>query len=137
MPQKTTKEDPASGKYVRYGLQGAILCVLATAVVLFLTVEPETWSHLSEFNWWFAPVIVLTIIVAWLCNGGRIFVISRALGHRLTYAQAVSVSLSTEFGIVLLFWRAATYHLYLIGGGCLFFYLGGHMRKVFPDGPAR
>ena len=96
MPQKTTKEDPAFGKYVRYGLQGAILCVLATAVVLFLTVEPETWSHLSEFNWWFAPVIVLTIIVAWLCNGGRIFVISRALGHRLTYAQAVSVSLSTE-----------------------------------------
>lgn len=90
---------PRIGKYLRYGLQGITLCILATAIILFVTVETETWNHIAEFNWWFAPVIVVAIIIAWLCNGGRIWINSRALGHQLRYRQAISVSLSTEFGI--------------------------------------
>jgi uncharacterized protein (TIRG00374 family) len=90
---------PRIGKYLRYGLQGVTLCVLATVLVLFFTVESETWNHIAHFNWWFAPIILSAIVLAWLCNGGRIWINSRALGHKLTYRQAVSVSLSTEFGI--------------------------------------
>jgi len=87
------------GKYLRYALQGVTLGVLATAIILFFTVEEETWGHIEQFNWWFAPIILMAIVVAWLCNGGRIWINSRALGHQLTYQQAISVSMSTEFGI--------------------------------------
>ncbi|MDG2168467.1 MAG: lysylphosphatidylglycerol synthase transmembrane domain-containing protein [Opitutales bacterium] len=90
---------PRLGKYLRYGLQGVTLCILATVVILFFTVESETWNHIAQFNWIFAPIILVCIFIAWLCNGGRIWINSKALGHQLTYKQAISVSMSTEFGI--------------------------------------
>ncbi|MCB1122204.1 MAG: flippase-like domain-containing protein [Verrucomicrobiae bacterium] len=99
MEEPAQQSSPTLGKYVRYGLQGVILCILATALVLFFTVEGETWNHIAMFNWWFAPIILGAIFIAWLCNGGRIWINSRALGHRLSYQQAISVSMSTEFGI--------------------------------------
>ena len=99
MEEKNGATSPKIGKYLRYGLQGVTLCILATAVILFLTVEKETWTHIEQFNWWFAPIILSAIFIAWLCNGGRIWINSRALGHQLRYRQAISVSMSTEFGI--------------------------------------
>ncbi|MCZ6671734.1 MAG: lysylphosphatidylglycerol synthase transmembrane domain-containing protein, partial [Verrucomicrobia bacterium] len=99
MADTSTNSSPTIGKYLRYGLQGVTLCIVATAVVLFFTVESETWNYIAQFNWWFAPIILSAIVVAWLCNGGRIWINSRALGHQLQYRQAISVSMSTEFGI--------------------------------------
>ncbi|MBH53534.1 MAG: hypothetical protein CMI18_04210 [Opitutaceae bacterium] len=99
MPESDSSSSPKIGKYLRYGLQGVTLCILATALVLFFTVEDETWGHIAMFNWRFAPLIVAAIFVAWLCNGGRIWINSRALGHKIKYRQAISVSMSTEFGI--------------------------------------
>jgi len=87
------------GKYLRYGLQGVILGIVATAIILFFTTKEETWNYIAQFNSWYAPIILLAIVVAWLCNGGRIWINSRALGHELKYRQAISVSMSTEFGI--------------------------------------
>ena len=90
---------PRFGRYLRLGLQGAVLCVLASVLVLYFTVKPETWSYLSDFDRRFAPIVLGAVLVAWLCNGGRIYVNARALGHRLSYLQSVCVSLSMEFGI--------------------------------------
>lgn len=90
---------PVFRKYVRFGMQGVVLGMLATAAVFFFTVEPDTWTHLSDFNWFYAPILIGGIFTAWLCNGGRIWINSRALDHKLKYRQAISISLSTEFGI--------------------------------------
>jgi len=90
---------PRFGRYLRLGLQGAVLCVIAAILVLYFTVKPETWHYLSRFDTRFAPVILAAIVIAWLCNGGRIYVNARALGHRLSFVQSVCVSLSMEFGI--------------------------------------
>jgi glycosyltransferase 2 family protein len=90
---------PRFGMYLRLGLQGAVLCVLASVLVLYFTVKPETWTYLSSFDWRFTPLILGTVVIAWLCNGGRIYVNARALGHRLSFVQSVCVSLSMEFGI--------------------------------------
>ena len=90
---------PRFRRYLRVGLQGAVLCVLASVLVLYFTVKSDTWTYLSRFDWSFAPLILVVVVIAWLCNGGRIFVNARALGHRLSYLQSLCVSLSMEFGI--------------------------------------
>jgi glycosyltransferase 2 family protein len=90
---------PRFGRYLRLGLQGAVLCVLAAILVLYFTVKPETWNYLSSFDKRFAPVIIGAVVIAWFCNGGRIYVNARALGHRLSFVQSICVSLSMEFGI--------------------------------------
>jgi uncharacterized protein (TIRG00374 family) len=36
-------------------------------------------------------------------------------------------------GLVLILWRFSTYHLYLLCGGAVFFYVSGHMEKIFPS----
>jgi uncharacterized membrane protein YbhN (UPF0104 family) len=38
----------------------------------------------------------------------------------------------TMVGLVLLLWRFSTYHLYLLAGGAVFFYVSGHMNTIFP-----
>lgn len=88
-----------AGRYLRLGVQGGILSVIAATLVIFFTVESKTWSHLSQFNWWFVPLVLFVVVTAWLCNSGRVYVNARALGHKLSYAQSIAVSLSTEFGI--------------------------------------
>jgi glycosyltransferase 2 family protein len=99
MPSKDTSSQPHFRRYFRYGIQGATLGIVATLIVLFFTTEENTWNHLAQFNWYYAPVVLIAIAVAWLCNGGRIWVNSRALGHQIKYRQAICVSMSTEFGI--------------------------------------
>ncbi len=38
-------------------------------------------------------------------------------------------------GVVVLLWRFFTYHLYLIGGGCMFFWTCARLPHVFPASP--
>lgn len=99
MGTKDTSSQPQFRRYLRYGIQGSTLGLVATIIVLFFTTEEDTWNHIAQFNWWYAPVVIIAIVIAWLCNGARIWINSRALGHQLKYRQAISVSMSTEFGI--------------------------------------
>ncbi len=39
-------------------------------------------------------------------------------------------------GVVVLLWRFFTYHLYLIGGGCMFFWTCARLHQLFPAAPA-
>lgn len=84
---------------VRYLLQAMALGGIATVGVFFFTLREDTWEQMRRFQWTLLPVLFGTVGVAWLCNGGRVLVLSRALGHNLTYRQAMAVSLSAEFGI--------------------------------------
>jgi uncharacterized protein (TIRG00374 family) len=54
---------------------------------------------MRQFHWPLLPVLFGTVFLAWICNGGRVLVLSRALGYKMSFHQAIAVSLSAEFGI--------------------------------------
>jgi glycosyltransferase 2 family protein len=83
----------------RYALQGAILGVLANGAVFLYTQSDETFIHLQQFRWDVGAMLFVLVLVAWVCNGGRIYLLSRSLGYPLSYKQSISISLSSEFGI--------------------------------------
>jgi uncharacterized protein (TIRG00374 family) len=83
----------------RWLLQGVALGGVATVAVFFATVRDDTWEQLRLFNWRWLPLMMGLVVIAWLCNGGRVWLLCRALGHPLRYRQALAVSLSSEFGI--------------------------------------
>ncbi|MBE2214829.1 MAG: flippase-like domain-containing protein [Opitutaceae bacterium] len=87
------------GRLLRYVLQGVALGAVATALVLVFTTGEDTWIHLKEFSPAYLPLLFAMVVTAWACNGGRVWLMCRAMGHPLRYRQAISVSLSTEFGI--------------------------------------
>lgn len=87
------------GRLLRYVLQGVALGAVATALVLVFTTGEDTWVHLREFSPAYLPLLFAMVFIAWACNGGRVWLMCRAMGHPLRYRQAIAVSLSTEFGI--------------------------------------
>ena len=87
------------GILFRYAIQGAILGVLASAAVFLYTHSEDTIIHLREFQWKLAVLMLGMIITAWLCNGCRIYLLSRSLGYPLKFRQCIATSLSCEFGI--------------------------------------
>lgn len=87
------------GRLLRYALQGAALCLAASAIVFFWRVEPATWRNLSQFRPGFLPLLFLMVLCGWTCNGIRTMVLAQALGRRLSLRQALGISLSTEFAI--------------------------------------
>lgn len=87
------------GRLLRYVLQGVALGAVATALVLVFTTGEDTWVHLREFSPAYLPLLFAMVFLAWACNGARVWLMGRAMGHPLRYRQALSVSLSTEFGI--------------------------------------
>lgn len=84
---------------LRYALQGVVLAVLASVAVFFYTLKPQTYTALLEFQWGILVLLFPMIATAWLCNGLRVFILSRSLGYPLTLLQSLSISLSFEFGV--------------------------------------
>lgn len=83
----------------RYALQALTLGILASTLVFFYTVEPETYEALRNFHWGWLLAIFPLIFLAWVCNGLRVFILSRSLGYPLTFRQSLCISLSFEFGV--------------------------------------
>lgn len=93
------KQRFTSQSLFRYAFQAVIFAILATiGVVLFYT-DPETFEHLRQVNWGMKIWLLIMIVFAWLCNGMRIYLLTRSLGYPIRYIQSLSVSLSSEFGI--------------------------------------
>lgn len=86
-------------KMMRYVLQGVALGALVTVLVLVFTTGEETIEHLRDFNPIYLPLLFGMVVLAWACNGARVWLMCRATGHPLRYRQTIAVSLSTEFGI--------------------------------------
>lgn len=86
-------------KMLRFVLQGVALGALATVIVLAFTLRAGTWQHLRNFPPLILPLLGGMVVLAWACNGARVWLMCRAAGHPLAYRQAIAVSLSTEFGI--------------------------------------
>ncbi len=86
-------------RMLRYVLQGLALGGIASVLVVVFTAREETLERLGNFSFSILPVLFAMVVVAWLCNGARIWLMCRAAGHPLRYRQSIAVSLSTEFGI--------------------------------------
>lgn len=87
-------------RLLRYSLQAIVLGVLAsTAVLIYFTKPEQTLGHLREFDWKYAIVCIGVVILAWMCNALRIYLLTRSLGYALRYRQALCISMSMEFGI--------------------------------------
>ncbi|BET65229.1 flippase-like domain-containing protein [Opitutales bacterium ASA1] len=86
-------------RMLRYVLQGLALGGIASVLVVIFTTREETFERLSQFSLATLPLLFGMVLVAWACNGFRVWLMCRAAGHPLAYRQAIAVSLSTEFGI--------------------------------------
>ncbi len=86
-------------KMLRYVLQGVALGAVATVLVFIFTAKPDTFDQLRQFSPAYVPLLFAMVVVAWVCNGARVWVMCRAAGYPLRYRQTIAVSLSTEFGI--------------------------------------
>lgn len=84
---------------LRYAIQGVVLAVLATTGVVLFYTDPSTFRHLSQVNWVIKIGLLAMVVLAWLCNGMRVLLLTRSMGYRLSFLQSLSVSLSSEFGI--------------------------------------
>ncbi len=84
---------------MKFALKGAALGVVAAIGVMIFYSAPDTYEHLNRLSWNMRFMLLGMIVFAWLCNGCRVFILSRSLGYRLRYLQSLSVSLSSEFGI--------------------------------------
>ncbi len=83
----------------RYVVQGVALGAVASVLVVFFTSGAETLDHLRAFSPRWLPLLFGMVALAWCCNGARVWLMCRAAGHPLRYARALTVSLSSEFGI--------------------------------------
>lgn len=87
------------GRLLRYACQGVALVSIVTVLVLLFTLGPATVEKLGGFSRAGFSVLVGMVVLAWLCNGARTWLLSRALGHSLTYPQSLCIKLSMEFGV--------------------------------------
>jgi uncharacterized protein (TIRG00374 family) len=93
------KPPPVLKKLIRYAVQGTILGVVATAGVFLYTLAPETLEQLHGFSWHYVPVFLALVVCSWISTAARVWVLSRSLGHRLQFRQAIAVTLSTDFAV--------------------------------------
>ena len=76
-----------------------ILGVVAMAIVTFWSTGGEAWQLLRRFDLRYAGLCLAIVLVAWVCNGLRLKLLSGSLGYRLSLARATQVTLCGEFGI--------------------------------------
>ena len=94
----STKDGITARKFLRYGLQGAILALVVTIAIIVLTMAPDTLRQAGQIKLAFIPLVLLLVAGAWLCFAGRISLSAKALGYHVRYRDAVKIALSTEFG---------------------------------------
>lgn len=90
---------PPSASWLRLGVRAGLLALVVSALVLVFTFEESTWDHLRRLDPLTAVELLALVAVVWLCGGGRLFTLARAMGYRPSYRQSLTVTLSSEFGI--------------------------------------
>lgn len=84
---------------LRWAIRGLILAMVAGLLVVALTTDAETWSHLQDFRWTAAPLLLALVATAWTANGVRTWLLARVLHHQIRLRDALRVTLATEFAI--------------------------------------
>ena len=89
---------PSVRTLLRLGVQAAAIGLVASTILVAMTVEPDTWRRVAGWRWQAAPILIGLMVVSWTVNGLRIMRIARALHHPLNLVQSLSISLPAMFG---------------------------------------
>ncbi|QBG47209.1 flippase-like domain-containing protein [Verrucomicrobia bacterium S94] len=88
-------------KFARIAMHGLVITVIVSSLVLLFTSKSDTLKLLQEnVHWPFVPLLSLPILLAWCCNGARFWLMTRCIGHPISYTRAWSIALSSEFGVM-------------------------------------
>jgi uncharacterized protein (TIRG00374 family) len=83
----------------KYAIQGAIVAAVVGAVIFFITLSTDTWVELKNVDLRYIVLLSFMIILAWFCNGTRIYLLTHSINHNISFRSAMAISVSTEFGV--------------------------------------
>ncbi|MBN2703389.1 MAG: flippase-like domain-containing protein [Pontiellaceae bacterium] len=88
------------GKYAGLAVQGLALTIMVSSCVMFYTTSDETLRELrTQVKWPLVPLLAIPVLLSWICNGTRFYLMTRCIGHSLPWFRAVAIAISSEFGI--------------------------------------
>ena len=97
-PNRELPRLPSATTLTRFCLQGVTLALVANALIVAWTFEPETWKALADFRPTFLPALLGLVIVGWLCAGTRVWWLARTAGHPIRWRQGMVIAFSAQFG---------------------------------------
>lgn len=94
------EKEPQLNTFIKIGLQGLVLTVAASTVVILFTSSDQTF-HLLRQNIRLShlPLLAIPILISWICNGTRFWLMSRCIHKPLSYRRSVAIAIASEFGI--------------------------------------
>lgn len=99
-PAEAVLRTPGNGRHwVLVAAAGMLLALAAGGVVVALTFEAATWEALARLGPPIAAALAALMLGSWLAAGGRMWVLTRAMGHRLRFRDALRVAVCGEFGV--------------------------------------
>ncbi len=88
-------------KFTAIAVQGLVISIAVSSLVLLFTSSGDTLSIVrEEINWKRVPLLAVPVFISWSCNGLRFWLMSRCIGRPLKYTRAVSIAVSSEFGVM-------------------------------------
>jgi hypothetical protein len=79
--------------------QGLVITIVVSSLVLLFTSSGDTLKQLGENVYWpRLPLLVLPVFVSWSCNAMRFHLMSRCIGHPLSFRRSWAIAVSYEFG---------------------------------------
>ncbi|HMB55247.1 MAG TPA: lysylphosphatidylglycerol synthase transmembrane domain-containing protein [Thermoanaerobaculia bacterium] len=85
--------------WVIFAVTGTLLALVAGGVLVALTFDAETWEALARVGPPIAGLLAALMFGSWLAAAGRIQVLTRSMGHRLRFRDALQVAICGEFGV--------------------------------------
>lgn len=92
--------DLNSKTLLRYALKGLAVWLIVMFGIVWYTFDPkETFGALRNFPLSYIPLLLSLVCGSWFCSGTRLWVLSRAMGGRMSLYQALVTGLAAEFGV--------------------------------------
>ncbi|MDF7800818.1 lysylphosphatidylglycerol synthase transmembrane domain-containing protein [Pontiellaceae bacterium B1224] len=87
-------------KFTTIAIQGLVITVVASSLVLLFTSSGETLHLLkNNISWPLVPLLAIPVLLSWTCNGVRFWLMSRCIGTPLPLRRAWAIAVSSEFGV--------------------------------------
>jgi len=96
----TIQADLNSKTLLRYALKGLAVWLIVMFGIVWYTFDPkETFGALKNFPLSYIPLLLFLVCGSWFCSGARLWVLSHAMGSRMTLYQGLVTGLAAEFGV--------------------------------------
>lgn len=95
--KRAAKTPPVAG--YRYALHALVVSVLATGLVLYFTLDENTFEAVAAFNRRYALYCIAAVLGAWLATSLRLLIWARGMGYPFSYLTCIRVVMSAEFAV--------------------------------------